>query len=67
MKIVATLADTNMYLHLGGEVVRHSVVIEIPDENVPEMVRRYLEKGTESGYQSMSFSRLVEEAPDEQV
>ena len=60
MKIVATLTNTNMYLHLGGEVARHSTVIEIPWENVPDIVKRFLLKGGKSGYQSMSLSLLVD-------
>ena len=61
MKIVATVADFGVAANIGGDTDYRSVIIEIPDENVPAMVRKYLSDKDVRKWQTLSFSLLVEE------
>ena len=66
MKIVATLTDSAMAYHLGGNVEKWSSIIDLGD-NVPSIVYRYLQaeaevkEGEPSHYMTLSFSLLIEE------
>jgi hypothetical protein len=62
MKIAITVSDAVHVANAGGELQRETAIIEIADDKLPPLVRRYLEaKGRgEPCYQSMSFS-LVEQ------
>lgn len=44
MKIVATIADANYSVYVGCDVERTSVIIEIPDEQVPAALKRHFER-----------------------
>lgn len=44
MKIVITVNDAAMVVHTGGGTVeRHSVIIDIPNESLPPLLRKYFE------------------------
>lgn len=72
MKIVATVSDGNLALHLGLSVEHESAIIEIPDDKIPAIVKRYFnniqwakeqqEKGNKSASccETLSFSLLSE-------
>jgi len=44
MKLVATVMDGNAYYHLGLGIEAHSAIIDIPDEQLPELVKDYQRK-----------------------
>jgi len=60
MKIVATVADYAALMHTGGDLERYSYIIEIPDENIPEGIKRAKEKGHHC---TVSLSFLQEDEP----
>ena len=60
MKIVATISNYGAAANIGGHVEYRSAIIEIPDNQIPKIVREYMEGGK---WSSLSFSIL--EAHDE--
>jgi hypothetical protein len=68
MKIVVTVTDVGEAIHCGGDVVRKSAIIEIPEDQVPSIVKNYFknkrwakERPNRFTYQTLSFSLLEEE------
>lgn len=43
MKIAVTITDAGMALNVGGPVSQETAIIEIPDENLPYILRKYLQ------------------------
>jgi len=69
MKIVATVTDAGGVVHAGASIEARSAIIEIPDANIPSVVRRYLtnrkwaaEGPNRHTYEYLTFS-IYEEAP----
>ena len=67
MKIIATVCDVAGVVHAGATPESKSVVLEIPDDKVPQLLKQYLKNkkwATEGEnrytYEYLSFS-LVEE------
>lgn len=42
VKIAVTVCDCSHVVHAGGDAHRVTSIIELPDEHVPENLRRYL-------------------------
>jgi hypothetical protein len=72
MKIAVTVTDAGMAIHVGGPVESTTAIIELSDDQIPPVVRRYLESRKEAQkrvankdrshlYASISFS-LVDES-----
>jgi hypothetical protein len=68
MKIVVTVTDVGGVIHCGGDVARKSAIIEIPEDQVPSIVKNYFEnerwaKERPNRYtcQTLNFSLLEEE------
>jgi len=57
IRIVVTITDAAQVVYACGETEKKSGIIEIPDENIPEILKRYLLNGQ---YQSLNFSLLDE-------
>jgi hypothetical protein len=67
MKIVVTVANASEYYHLGGEVVRTSAIINIPDTDIPPILQKHFKlvewhknNPNSSLFESISFSLLDE-------
>jgi len=65
MKIVVTLVDCSGAVCAGGGVERESAIIEIPDDSLPALVKKYKkdrrwasEGPNRYTYQSLEFSVL---------
>lgn len=41
MKLIATVLDGNAYYHMGLDIEAHSVIIEIPEDKLPKLVKDY--------------------------
>ena len=61
LKIVATIADYGALMHLGADVERTSFIINVPTQNIPEEIKRYLGKSKTPSYSTLSFSLLKED------
>lgn len=68
MKIVATVSDFGAAINIGGNVEYRSAIIKIPDDQVPELVKKYFqdlkwakEAPNRNLYGTLSFSLLEEE------
>jgi len=61
MKIIATITDFGAKLNIGGDEVRESFVLFIPDGKVPEPIKKYLYDSKISKYQTLSFSIFRED------
>ena len=64
MKLAFTIADAVHVLNAGGEVERRTVIVEIPDETLPKLLKTYLaDKSNEPHpwcYMSLSISVVQE-------
>jgi hypothetical protein len=67
MKIVATVTDVGAVIHAGGAAESRSCIIDIPNEALPELLKRYLankkwasEQPNRCSYQDVTFSLLDE-------
>jgi hypothetical protein len=68
MKLVCTVTDVSAVVHAGGSPESASAIIEIPDEELPQIVKYYLanvrsvKENPKSGtnYSQLSFSILQE-------
>lgn len=67
MKIVATVSDYGAAANIGGNVEYTSAIIEIPDDAVPEIVKKYFrdvawakEAPNRHVYGTLAFSLLEE-------
>ena len=68
MKLVCTVTDVGAAVHAGGAPESSSAIIEIPDEQLPRIVKQYFEKvrwanenpKSRSNYSQLSFSILQE-------
>lgn len=68
MKIVVTVADGSGAVHVGSDVTCTSAIIEIKDEQVPDLLKQHLEHiaWAKSGknrycYETLSLSILEED------
>lgn len=59
MKLAFTVADANHQIHVGGETERTTAIVEIPEELLPEIVKKYLEERMKPGYCYHSLSISV--------
>ena len=57
LKIVVTITDFGAAANIGGDVIRKSEIISIPENEVPSGVKAYLK---DSKWQTISFSILDE-------
>jgi len=55
MKIIATITDCGMAANIGGDPVRVSEIIDIPKNNLPKNLKKYLE---DPKWQTLSLSIL---------
>lgn len=68
MRIAVTVADCSHAVNAGGEVERRTVIIELHDEQIPELLTKYVhdrELANACGdwfYQSVSLSLIEDEA-----
>jgi hypothetical protein len=67
MRIAFTVCDCSHAVHAGGDPERQTAMVEIPDDNVPQLVREWLdakryERETAGAYcyKSCSLSIVVE-------
>jgi hypothetical protein len=68
MKLVCTITDVGAVVHAGGSAEAISAIIEIPEEQLPRVVKQYLEAVKRAGvdphrnpnYCQISFSILQE-------
>lgn len=68
VKIVATVYDGGMAANVGGAVESKSVIIEIPNDKIPSLIKRYFDhlawaraEKNRYTYETLSFSLLEEE------
>ena len=61
LKIVATISDFRAAVNVGGEVERTSEIINIPTNNIPSNLKRYLSNKGKLERESLSFSILLDE------
>ncbi len=67
MKLAFTVSNTGHAANIGGEVERNTAIIEIANDQVPKLVRQYieskqLEDGTKGKWSWLQLSiSLVEE------
>ncbi len=58
VKIVITLTDATLAANIGGDAEKKASIIELADDQIPSILKSYLEYPT---YQAVSFSLLVED------
>jgi len=61
LRIVATISDFGAAANVGSEVERTSVIIEVPTNNIPERLKKYLKEEDIRKWANLSFSLLDEE------
>ena len=61
MKIIATITDFGAKMNIGGDEERHSCIIDIPENLVPNKLRWYLNDKKSRKYSTISLSFLDEE------
>ena len=63
LKIVATITNFGAALNIGGDPVRESMIIDVPTNNIPEKLKKYLDANlAKRKYETLSFSILNEDA-----
>ena len=67
MKIAVTISDVGAAVHMGGVVSHETALINIPDENIPDILKQYftnIEKAKKRqnmvNYQDVMFSLFKE-------
>ena len=63
IKIIATITDCGMSANIGGDPIRRSEIIDIPTQNIPPDLKRYLENPEYRKWSTLSFSLLKENTP----
>jgi len=58
LKIVATVTDCGMSANVGGDPVRTSEIINVPTNNIPKNLKKYLE---DPRWLTLSLSILSDE------
>lgn len=64
IKIVATINDAGMATHVGGPVESISEIVEVPTNNIPPNLKRFIEERKDAKaknkwiYQTVSLSLL---------
>jgi hypothetical protein len=62
MKLAFTISYFGAAVHVGGEVEKETILVDVPDEQIPPPLQKYLdlkEKGTTS-YTTLSISFVSE-------
>ena len=59
MKIIATITEFGAAANIGGEIERHSYIIDVPQEFIPVPVQLHIAK--EQTWQTLSLSILKNE------
>jgi hypothetical protein len=68
MKIIATVTNTGHYACAGGKAENTSGMIDVPDDDLPKVVKDYLQHRSWAErnpgnytYETISFSLLIED------
>jgi len=60
MKIAVTVCDCSAVVHAGGDPHRETATIELTNNQIPEILRRYV-RSKKTGLTSVQLSLVVEE------
>ena len=60
LKIVATIANFGAAANIGGSVEYKSEIINVPTNNIPPRLKRYLDEENHK-WETLSFSLLKDE------
>lgn len=64
MKIIVTVTNYAVALHIGGDLEKFSDIIDIPDRSIPPRLKRYLNDKDHKKWETVSFS-ILDEKKDE--
>lgn len=59
MKIAAMICDYSPVVHVGGDAHRQTVIIDIPNETLPQRLQKLLR--VKNPYETLNFSLVIEE------
>lgn len=65
IKIIVTISDFGAAMHIGGDVIRFSHIIDVPTKNIPIKLKEYFKDKDMQKYSTISLSILKEDIIDD--